>query len=713
MSREPQTKAAGHRIPIRMISRFVMALAALAWLLANAQTSAWASATHAVVFFPEGNEEALFSNVPKHIISDLAQVPFVFDVRNTETSESAVLVAYFDALAGQFTSRITAPLSDGATGSTGGAVAQTETETSETATVIASNQVTAGMQHVSIASIINDHVDVVDIPDEVESSSAEAVGASGKVISVFDHDTADSRRVISSSVITPNPSGTAPSISDLVTVIDITGDGLSGIGLDARPNAANGSATARGATIVGTNELIRLNPFTLSGSTLTPDPPITVFDENAPGEDRRISSGVDVTAFAPNGQPESFVTHLTLDRSGERPNVYTSNAVPETTQVTEPRMVLPEAFSPDTASPLGGGAIAMIANGFQEGFLLRYLNRHGAAISPIIPLGPGVDGAVGMSEPGEDGKTTVVTGVMDFSTGSPQTTAKVFEIPNAVHDSNVVYFNPIVPEIEDFEFTADEPDQSADVVENPLGPGHVLELSTPSAGLADVVARTTFDVRTPLEAPEGEAFDLTIDLAFDLAFDAGFTDNDGNVSLDLSLGDQAGVDPRLEFAAKLTAANLLAVGASPLQLVKVTQTLTAENVGASHPELVDLLEEGGALLDLAIALNAGGDPTVWVNDLIVSMRFVEPPVPGDADGDGDVDAFDLGLWQTQFGMTGDDLSADFDMDGDVDAFDLGIWQINFGTGLDSTAAPRVPEPATVALLTLGLAVRPRRPIRTR
>jgi len=74
------------------------------------------------------------------------------------------------------------------------------------------------------------------------------------------------------------------------------------------------------------------------------------------------------------------------------------------------------------------------------------------------------------------------------------------------------------------------------------------------------------------------------------------------------------------------------------------------------------------------------------------------PVPGDADGDGDVDAFDLGIWQTQFGMEGDDLSADFDMDGDVDGFDLGLWQTNFGAGVDDSA---VPEPATLALLAVG------------
>ncbi len=88
---------------------------------------------------------------------------------------------------------------------------------------------------------------------------------------------------------------------------------------------------------------------------------------------------------------------------------------------------------------------------------------------------------------------------------------------------------------------------------------------------------------------------------------------------------------------------------------------------------------------------------------------MDTAVPGDADGDGDVDAFDLGVWQTQFGMMGDGLEADFDVDGDVDAFDLGLWQTNFGTGTSSA----VPEPATVGVIAscglLGLAFRGRWP----
>ncbi len=86
----------------------------------------------------------------------------------------------------------------------------------------------------------------------------------------------------------------------------------------------------------------------------------------------------------------------------------------------------------------------------------------------------------------------------------------------------------------------------------------------------------------------------------------------------------------------------------------------------------------------------------------VALRVVEADlVPGDFDGDGDVDAFDLGIWQTGFGTTSGATWADGDADddGDVDAFDLGLWQTNFGTGVGSAS---VPEPGAAALVILTL-----------
>ena len=89
-----------------------------------------------------------------------------------------------------------------------------------------------------------------------------------------------------------------------------------------------------------------------------------------------------------------------------------------------------------------------------------------------------------------------------------------------------------------------------------------------------------------------------------------------------------------------------------------------------------------------------------VNDLIVSL--VPKPIPGDFDGDGDVDGVDFGLWQTGYPTaSGASLGdGDFDGDGDVDGVDFGIWQANYPTNMGS-AATMIPEPATLGLLILG------------
>jgi len=73
-------------------------------------------------------------------------------------------------------------------------------------------------------------------------------------------------------------------------------------------------------------------------------------------------------------------------------------------------------------------------------------------------------------------------------------------------------------------------------------------------------------------------------------------------------------------------------------------------------------------------------------------------IPGDTDGDGDVDLDDLFAVRNNFGTTsGATLGdGDTDGDGDVDLDDLFAVRNNFGTGLIV-----IPEPATMCLMALG------------
>ena len=57
---------------------------------------------------------------------------------------------------------------------------------------------------------------------------------------------------------------------------------------------------------------------------------------------------------------------------------------------------------------------------------------------------------------------------------------------------------------------------------------------------------------------------------------------------------------------------------------------------------------------------------------------VEPPCPGDADGNGTIDLTDLALVLSDFGKSGQSLSGDVDNDGDVDLTDLALVLGEFG-----------------------------------
>ena len=74
---------------------------------------------------------------------------------------------------------------------------------------------------------------------------------------------------------------------------------------------------------------------------------------------------------------------------------------------------------------------------------------------------------------------------------------------------------------------------------------------------------------------------------------------------------------------------------------------------------------------------------------------------GDFDCDGDVDAFDLLIWQNGLGTPSNasPKQGDADWDADVDAFDLLVWQNNY---VPAPGVAGVPEPSTLVLLVAGV-----------
>jgi GH35 family endo-1,4-beta-xylanase len=93
------------------------------------------------------------------------------------------------------------------------------------------------------------------------------------------------------------------------------------------------------------------------------------------------------------------------------------------------------------------------------------------------------------------------------------------------------------------------------------------------------------------------------------------------------------------------------------------------------------------------------DLTKGTTDYTLVLR-----VPGDFDGDLDVDDADLTRWGQSFGLN---ASGDADSDGDTDGDDLLVWQRNLGLDYGASAMA-VPEPGAGALLSLAALAAARR-----
>ncbi|MBN2449609.1 MAG: cadherin-like domain-containing protein, partial [Lentisphaeria bacterium] len=134
----------------------------------------------------------------------------------------------------------------------------------------------------------------------------------------------------------------------------------------------------------------------------------------------------------------------------------------------------------------------------------------------------------------------------------------------------------------------------------------------------------------------------------------------------------------------------------------VDYTVTGEPlvipIGATSRAVTVLVENDGAsegnetiAVDIANVVSVGGGYGE-VGTQTVTVTILDTGIPGDADGDGDVDYYDLLELISEYGRVNpgpEDLDCDFDGDGDVDYYDLLILIANYGTG--AKAAPAAGE----------------------
>jgi len=115
-----------------------------------------------------------------------------------------------------------------------------------------------------------------------------------------------------------------------------------------------------------------------------------------------------------------------------------------------------------------------------------------------------------------------------------------------------------------------------------------------------------------------------------------------------------------------------------------------------------LILAANQIIDQGVSLSdADADQfTLHVYNNVVVLKSIVPPLAGDYNGDGTVNAADYTVWRNTLGET-NVLLADGNNNGVVDYADYGVWKINFGaTGSAQASATdaAVPEPSSVGLL---------------
>ncbi len=123
------------------------------------------------------------------------------------------------------------------------------------------------------------------------------------------------------------------------------------------------------------------------------------------------------------------------------------------------------------------------------------------------------------------------------------------------------------------------------------------------------------------------------------------------------------------------------------------------------PDVVDSLFFDG-VSQTAGTWGAVGSGAQFTSPLLTGTGLLQvstlvAPIPGDFDGDGDVDNADLSKWQTDYAAN---AGSDADGDGDSDGNDFLIWQQNFTGPGPLATSQAVPEPGGLALFASGLSL---------
>ncbi len=121
--------------------------------------------------------------------------------------------------------------------------------------------------------------------------------------------------------------------------------------------------------------------------------------------------------------------------------------------------------------------------------------------------------------------------------------------------------------------------------------------------------------------------------------------------------------------------------------------------------------ETSGILDISalVGYNPGSVLLTSNQGNIPSLSVLIAPQNADFDGDDDRDGADFLTWQRNFGTGTSQTEGDAENDGDVDRFDLDVWESQYGSPPPLSTATAVPEPSTMVLaLSAGLALVARR-----